>query len=77
MLDGDVWAAIAFAVNESDSTCGPGRYSLTQLLLPLSQVATPVVNIQVQLFGADVSGIVIVELVWRAIICVPGTCSLV
>ena len=56
-INGSRWAAISFAVNESDAGCGPGRWSLTQLWAPLSQVAggAASVVIQVQLFTADVS----------------------
>lgn len=49
------WAAVAFAISENDPTCGPGRWSLTQLWLPLSQVSNETVDIQVQMFTADVS----------------------
>ena len=48
------WGVVSFSVNESDPTCGPGRWSLTQLTLPLSQVTVPVVNIQVQLYTSNV-----------------------
>ena len=50
--------AIAFAVNGSDPTCGWGRYSLTRVIVPLAQVpdGDSVVNVQMQLFTADVSG---------------------
>lgn len=48
------WGAVSFSVNESDPTCGPGRWSLTQLSIPLSQVTVSVVDIQVQLYTANV-----------------------
>ena len=56
-LNVSTWTAVAFAVNETDPGCGPGRWSLTQLWLPLSQVAdgAAIVSVRVQLFTADVS----------------------
>ena len=47
--------AISFRVNESDASCGPGRYSISQVAIAASQVSTAVVSITVQLFGANVS----------------------
>ena len=57
VLDPADWVAVSFSVSETDSTCGPGRWSLTQLWLPLSQVAdgAAIVSVRVQLFTADVS----------------------
>ena len=49
--------AVSFTVSEADPTCGPGRYSLTQVWLALSQGnGGASVNVQVQVFRADVSG---------------------
>jgi hypothetical protein len=47
--------AVSFAVNETDSACGPGRWSLSLLQLPLSQVANATANIQLQLYTVNVS----------------------
>jgi len=47
--------AVSFRVVETDATCGPGRYSLTSVMLAMSQISTPIVSITVQLYGANVS----------------------
>ena len=51
------WSAVSFAVNESDPSCGPGRWSLTGLVLAVSQASAAVTAVQVQIFVADVSRI--------------------
>jgi len=58
-LSTSTWGAIAFAMNETDLTCGPGQYSLTQLTLALSQVSTATLNVQLQLYTANVSELAI------------------
>lgn len=54
-IDAGVQMAVSFVVVEDDPTCGPGRYTITNMALALSQVATPVVSLTVQMFGIDVS----------------------
>jgi hypothetical protein len=49
------WVAVSFMVNETDPSCGRGRWSLTQLQVPLSQVANATANIQLQLYMVNVS----------------------
>ena len=50
-------AAITFSMNESDTACGPGRWLLTQLWIPLSQVSTAIVDIRIQLFTINVGDV--------------------
>ena len=47
--------AVSFSVRESDPTCGPGRYSLTQLVLAVSRSSPNVTRADffVQLQTAD------------------------
>jgi hypothetical protein len=54
-LDAANWAAVSFQVAENDPTCGPGRYSLTQLSVALGSLSGAAsVSIQVQLYSTDV-----------------------
>jgi len=67
--------AVSFTVSEADPACGPGRYSLSQVWLALSQGnGGASVNVQVQVFRADVS--VGVWKCWRGkVICLGITCA--
>lgn len=50
-------SAIGFCVNENASSCGPGRYTLSQLTLSLASAGDSVLGIQVRLnyLSQDVS----------------------
>ena len=56
VVNSTVFAAVSFVVAETDSTCGPGSWSITQVVLPLSQVpgGSGAVTLTVQLFQANV-----------------------
>jgi hypothetical protein len=53
-VDSQAVIAVSFTLNESDAGCGPGRWSLTQLVLPLSRVTDPVVDLQLRIFAVNV-----------------------
>jgi len=47
------WYATAFSVEEADSTCGPGAYLLTQLVLAISRVTASSTTFFLQLYVTD------------------------
>lgn len=53
-LTGSSLAAVSFVVSESDAACGPGQWSLTQLVLPLSRSTGGNTTLTLQLFQANV-----------------------
>jgi hypothetical protein len=70
--------AISFSVSESDSTCGPGLYSLTQVQLALSVASAASVTFQVKVFTTDVSILLVsgasIHIKLCPVICCPLPC---
>jgi hypothetical protein len=53
-LSATSWMAVSFTALESDTTCGPGRYSMTVLDLALSQQVEASADLQIRLYTANV-----------------------